>query len=197
MAIQIVREFGGLPVAVVSDASRVEHCRRLGAVGVIDRRRFSHFGRLPALADEAAFHNWLEGAKSFGKAFWDALGGKRNPRIVFEHVGEDTIPTSIFCCENGGMVVICGGTSGYAADVDLRYLWMRQKRLQGSHFANVEQCRALNDLVAAGRVDPCLSQVMSFDEVGLAHQLMRENRHPPGNMVVLVNAPRAAMRELA
>ena len=64
------------------------------------------------------------------------VGERRNPRIVFEHPGEDTIPTSIFVCENGGMVVICAGTTGYHAAVDLRYLWMRQKRLQGSHFAN-------------------------------------------------------------
>ena len=46
------------------------------------------------------------------------------------------------------MVVICAGTTGYNADVDLRYLWMRQKRLQGSHFANDEQANAFNDLVA-------------------------------------------------
>ena len=37
------------------------------------------------------------------------------------------------------MVVICAGTTGYNATLDLRYLWMRQKRLQGSHFANDEQ----------------------------------------------------------
>jgi hypothetical protein len=33
-------------------------------------------------------------------------------------------------------------------------------------------------------------------EIGLAHQLMHENRHPPGNMVALVGAPREGMTEL-
>ncbi|MFM9994460.1 MAG: crotonyl-CoA carboxylase/reductase [Phycisphaerales bacterium] len=196
MAIQVVREFGGRAVSVVSDPSKVDFCKRLGAVGVIDRSRFTHWGRLPDFGDAGAFGQWAQGAREFGKAFWEALGEKRNPRIVFEHVGESTIPTSVFCCDNGGMVVICGGTSGYAADVDLRYLWMRQKRLQGSHFANTEQCRALNTLVAEGRVDPCLSRVFPFSQVGDAHQLMRENKHPPGNMVVLVNAKRQGMRDL-
>jgi crotonyl-CoA carboxylase/reductase len=89
------------------------------------------------------------------------------------------------------MVVICAGTSGYsAADVDLRYLWMRQKRLQGSHFANTRQCAELNDMVAAGEVAPVLSRVFPFEGVGDAHQLMHENRHPAGNMAVLVNAAR-------
>ena len=87
------------------------------------------------------------------------------------------------------MVVICAGTSGYNADVDLRFLWTRQKRLQGSHFANTEQCRALNDMVAAGRIDPVLSRVFQFDGIGESHQLMYENAHPPGNMAILVNAP--------
>ena len=68
------------------------------------------------------------------------------------------MPTSIFVCDTGGMVVICAGTTGYNADVDLRYLWMRQKRFQGSHFANDDQATALNDLVLAGKVDPCLSR---------------------------------------
>ncbi len=197
LAIQLVREFGGRPVAVVSSPSRIEHCLRLGACGVIDRSEFHHWGRLPDFGDEAAFETWLAGARAFGRRFWEALGERRNPRIVFEHAGEATIPTSIYLCDNGGMVVICAGTSGYAADVDLRYLWMRQKRLQGSHFANLEQCRALNDLVRAGRVDPCLSRVAPLADVGHCHQLMRENRHPPGNMAVLVGAPRPGLRNLA
>jgi crotonyl-CoA carboxylase/reductase len=40
----------------------------------------------------------------------------------------------------------------------------------------------------AGKVDPCLSGTYSFDEIGRAHQLMYENKHPYGNMACLVNA---------
>ena len=50
-------------------------------------------------------------------------------------------------------------------DVDLRYLWMRQKRLQGSHFANDEQANGINQLVIDGKIDPCLSrETFAFDE---------------------------------
>jgi len=62
------------------------------------------------------------------------------------------------------------------------------KRLQGSHLANDEQSEAVNELVLAGKVDPCLSETYSFDEIGHAHQLMHENKHPYGNMACLVNA---------
>ena len=51
-----------------------------------------------------------------------------------------------------------------------------------------EQAAALNELVAAGMVNPCLRRTFGFDEVGQAHQLMYENRHPVGNMAILVGA---------
>jgi crotonyl-CoA carboxylase/reductase len=94
----------------------------------------------------------------------------------------------VFVCDTGGMVVICAGTTGYNAVADLRYLWMRQKRLQGSHFANDEQAAALNELVIKQQVDPCLSEVGTFDEIPRVHQAMYENRHPHGNMACLVGA---------
>jgi crotonyl-CoA carboxylase/reductase len=196
MAIQIVRELGGRSVAVVSSEEKAEFCRKLGAVGVIDRREFGHWGMLPHWTDGPGFAEWFEGAKAFGKAFWEALGEKRSPAIVFEHPGEDTIPTSIFLCDTGGMVVICAGTTGYNAVVDLRYLWMRQKRFQGSHFANDEQSAAFNQLLLEGRIDPCLSRTFTFEEIGLAHQLMSENRHPEGNMAALVSAPATGLTDV-
>ena len=194
-AIQIVRARGGIPVAVTSGPERGEFAMNLGAKGYIDRRNFDHWGVLPDWRDDAAYNEWLAGARKFGKALWDVIGERRNPRLVFEHPGESTIPTSIFVCDNGGMVVICAGTTGYLASVDLRYLWMRQKRLQGSHFANDEQCAAFNDMVARGEVDPCLSRTFAFSAVGDAHQLMYENKHPEGNMAILVGAHDADQRD--
>ncbi|MBI4128475.1 MAG: crotonyl-CoA carboxylase/reductase, partial [Parcubacteria group bacterium] len=187
-AIQIVRAYGGIPIAVVSSDAKMDFCTKLGAVGCINRTKFDHWGELPDPDDKAAYEKWNAGAKAFGKAIWDALGERRNPRIVFEHPGKDTIPTSIFVCDRGGMVVICAGTSGYKATLDLRYHWMHQKRLQGSHFANDDNALEFNDMVSNGNVDPCVSRTFSFDEIPDAHQLMYENRHPPGNMVALVNA---------
>ncbi|HET6770610.1 MAG TPA: crotonyl-CoA carboxylase/reductase [Actinomycetota bacterium] len=189
MAIQLVRELGGKAVAVVSSEEKADFCKRLGAVGTIDRKQFSHWGMPPHWTDADAYGQWFEGAKAFGKALWEAVGEKRAPRIVFEHPGEETIPTSIFVCDTGGMVVICAGTTGYNAVADLRYLWMRQKRFQGSHFANDEQSAAFNELVIGGRIDPCLSRTFWFQDIGQAHQLMGENAHPEGNMAALVSAP--------
>ena len=190
MAIQIVKAKGGIPIAVVSSEGRMEHCYKLGAKGVINRTdpAFTHWGRLPDTSDAAGYAEWMKGANAFRKKWSEVLGTRQGPRIVLEHPGESTIPTSVLVCDNAGMIVICAGTTGYNADVDLRYLWMRQKRLQGSHFANTEQCNALNDMVIAGQVDPALARTFAFDQVGTAHQLLHENTHPPGNLAIRVNA---------
>src|SRR6185312_14727120 len=75
-----------------------------------------------------------------------------------------------------------------------RYVWMRQKRIQGSHFAHLKQASAANRFVIDRRVDPCMSDVFPFAKIPYAPELMRTNKHKPGNMAVLVNAPRPGRR---
>jgi len=188
-AIQLAVTHGARAVAVVSDDERGEYCMKLGAMGFINRTKFSHWGIPPHWTDEAGQKEWTAGCRAFGKAIWDVLGERRNPDIVFEHPGEATIPTSIFVCEAGGMVVICAGTTGYSAMVDLRYHWVRQKRLQGSHGTNDEQAIAYNNLVRAGKIDPCLGQVYLFEDIGLAHYEMESGIDTFCNRVALVGAP--------
>jgi crotonyl-CoA carboxylase/reductase len=188
-AIQLATVHGARAVAVVSDDRRGEYCKRLGAAGYINRNEFSHWGIPPHWEDNEGQKEWLKGCRAFGKAIWDVLGEKRNPDIVFEHPGENTIPTSIFVCEAGGMVVICAGTTGYSATVDLRYHWVRQKRLQGSHGTNDEQARAYNQLVADGKINPCLGEVYSFEDIGQAHYDMEQGSTVLGKRVALVGAP--------
>ena len=188
-AIQLATVHGARSVAVVSDNERGEYCKSLGAVGYINRKNFSHWGIPPHWNDTDGQKEWLGGCRAFGKAFWEVLGEKRNPDIVFDHPGESTIPTSIFVCEAGGMVVICAGTTGYSAMVDLRYHWVRQKRLQGSHGTNDEQARAYNQLVCNGKINPCLGEVYAFEKIGQAHYDMEEGSNALGKRVALVGAP--------
>jgi crotonyl-CoA carboxylase/reductase len=188
MALGITRAFGGRSIAVISDEAKRPFCLAQGAAGVINRTQFSHWGPMPDTNDAAAYGAWAKGARAFGKAIWDVLGEKTSPRLVFEHPGEATLPTSIFVCATGGMVVICAGTTGYNVTMDLRYHWMRQKRFQGSHLSNDAQAAAVTALISDGRMDPCLSHTYQFDDLPECHQLMLENKHPFGNMAVLVNA---------
>ena len=64
-------------------------------------------------------------------------------------------------------MVVCAGTTGYSAMIDLRYLWVLQKRLQGSHGTNDDEARAYNQLVFEGAIDPCVGQLLAFEELPL------------------------------
>ena len=87
------------------------------------------------------------------------------------------------------MVVICARITGYSAMVDLRYHWLRQKRLQGSHGSNDEQAVAYNQLVVDGKIDPCVGKVYPFEDIGKAHADMEAGKTVFGNRVVLVGTP--------
>jgi crotonyl-CoA carboxylase/reductase len=195
LAVQLVTHAGGRAVAVVSSPEKGEYAKSLGAVGYVNRKDFSHWG-VPPKWDSPDWKAWLDGAKAFGKAVWDALGERSSPKIVFDHPGEDTIPTSIFVCDRGGMVVICAGTSGYDTLVDVRYLWYMQKRYQGSHLFNDEQAAAFNDLVRGGKIQTTLGHTYSYEESGHVHQLMGDGKLPEGNVAVLINAPEAGLTDL-
>ena len=78
--------------------------------------------------------------------------------------------------------------------MDARYVWMNQKRIQGSHFAHLKQAAAANHLMIERRLDPCMSEVFEFKEIPDAHIKMRKNEHKPGNMSVLVQSPRTGLR---
>jgi crotonyl-CoA carboxylase/reductase len=102
----------------------------------------------------------------------------------------------VFVVKRGGMVVICAGTTGFNLTMDARYLWMHQKRVQGSHFAHLKQAAAANQLMIERRLDPCLSEVFPWAQLPEPHMKMLRNEHKPGNMAVLVQAPVAGLRTL-
>src|SRR6185369_11449759 len=179
LGVQLVKLGGGIPVGVVSSAEKGEYAKQLGAIGFINRKDFSHWG-VPPRWNDPEWKSWFAGAKAFGKAIWEVLGEKTSPRIVFEHPGEDTIPTSNFVCDRGGMIVICAGTTGYDTLIDVRYLWYLQKRYQGSHLMNTEQAAAFNDLVRDGTIQTTLGAAYPYDQIPHVHRLMEEGGLPEG-----------------
>lgn len=195
-ATQLVKASGGRAIAVVSDADRGEFAMKYGAIGYINRREFDHWGIPPRTDDATGQKAWTASARSFGKKIWEIAGAREDPAIVFEHPGANTIPTSIFVCRPGGMVVICAGTTGFDAMVDLRYHWTRQKRLQGSHGTNDEQAIAYNRLVCDGTIDPVVGRVLPLDEIPRAHAEMGRGEEVFGNTVILIGAagPEAGRR---
>ncbi len=192
-AIQLANTAGANAIGVISDEDKRDFVMGLGARGVINRKDFACWGQMPPV-NSPEYRTWTSEVRRFGKAIWDIAGRGVNPDIVFEHPGEQTFPVSTFVVKRGGMVVICAGTTGFNLTLDARYLWMHQKRVQGSHFANLKQASAANQLMLDRRLDPCLSEVFPWEDIPAAHMKMLRGVHKPGNMGVLVGAPRAGLR---
>jgi crotonyl-CoA carboxylase/reductase len=190
--VQLAAASGANAIGVVSDATKRDYVMQLGAKGVINRKEFNCWGAMPTV-NSPAYDAWVKEARKFGKAIWE-ITGKRDVDIVFEHPGEQTFPVSSLVVKRGGMVVFCAGTTGFNISFDARYVWMRQKRIQGSHFAHLKQASAANQFVLDRRIDPCMSEVFPWKEVPHAHMKMWKNQHRPGNMAVLINAPHPGLR---
>ena len=192
--VQLCAAAGANAIGVISDEGKRDYVMSLGARGVINRKDFKCWGQLPKV-NSPEFNSFMGEARKFGKAIWN-LTGRKDVDIVFEHPGEQTFPVSCFVAKRGGMVVFCAGTTGFNLTFDARFVWMRQKRIQGSHFAHLKQAAAANQFVIDRRIDPCLGEVFSWDKAPAAHTKMWRNEHSPGNMAVLVNSPRPGLKSL-
>ena len=193
MAVQLCATAGANAIGVVSDDDKRDFVMSLGAKGVINRKDFDCWGELPPVTGEG-YGDYLKKTREFGKAIWGITGKGVDVDFVFEHPGQATFPVSCFVVKRGGMVVFCAGTTGYNITFDARFVWMRQKRIQGSHFAHLKQASQANRLMIERRIDPCMSEVYSWDDIPQAHMRMLNNEHSPGNMAVLVNAPTTGLR---
>jgi crotonyl-CoA carboxylase/reductase len=181
---QLCRAAGANALAVVSSPEKGELAKQLGAVDYIDRTEFAEMVRR---GDESAEEEKRRFAatRAFAKRVKEILGDA--PDIVFEHVGKEVFPTSVFVVKPFGKVVTCGATSGYQLDFDVRYLWMRQKQIIGCHAFNAYEAWRANELVHEGKIRPVLWKALGFEELPEAHRLVDENRHV-GKIAIRIGA---------
>jgi crotonyl-CoA carboxylase/reductase len=185
-ALQLCKTAGANAVGIVSSEEKGDLVKQLGAVDYINRNEFAEMMRTDEnLADPAAEKKRFKASRAFAKRVKEILGDA--PDVVFEHVGRATFPTSVFVVKPFGKVVICGATSGFQLDFDVRYLWMRQKQIIGSHGANAYEATQANRLMAEGKIRPVIWRTMAFEGVPEAHQLLYENKHL-GKIAILVGA---------
>jgi crotonyl-CoA carboxylase/reductase len=190
-AVQLVKLLGARAIAVVSSAEKGELVKALGADGVINRKDFPNLPFKPNETPEQTKAR-MDDTKKFGKAIWDITGKKKGPDVVFEHVGRETFAASVFLCATFGRIVICGATSGFDLNFDVRHLWMRQKTILGSHFANALECQKANELVHRGVIKPVLTETFGYEDIPRVHEMMAKNQLK-GTVACLVGAPRTGL----
>ncbi|SMD22490.1 crotonyl-CoA carboxylase/reductase [Kibdelosporangium aridum] len=179
-AVQMVKNGGGIAVGVVGSAEKMAAARALGCDLVINRDEIG-IGSAGADPDQV-----IAQGKRLGKLIRQGVG--EDPHIVFDHVGRATFGISLFVVRRGGSVVTCGSSTGYQHQFDNRYLWMRLKRIVGSHVANLQEQVECARLFTLGQVMPALSALYPLEQVGEATRLVQLNEHI-GKVGVLCMAP--------
>jgi crotonyl-CoA reductase len=180
-AVQYVLNGGGIPVGVVSSASKADVLRSMGCDAVIDRQAAGYrFWKDEHTQDDA---EW----RRFGKDVRALVG--EDPNIVFEHPGRQTMGASVFVCARGGTIVTCAATTGYMIEYDNRHLWMKLKTIKASHFANYREAWDANRLISLGRIQPILSATYPLEQTGEAAFQVHRNLHD-GKIGVRCLSPR-------
>src|SRR5882762_6247965 len=106
-AIQVAKLFHCRVITTAGDESKLEKARGLGA-------------------DFGINHYQQKISEEVRK-----LTNKEGVDIVIEHVGVARWEESVKCLKPGGTLVTCGATSGFNANIDLRFLFSRQLSLLG------------------------------------------------------------------
>jgi len=144
-AIQIAKFFGTRVIATAGTDEKLEKARQLGADQTINHKT-------QKIRDEVR-----------------RITGKRGVDVVFEHVGTATWDDSLASLAPSGRLVTCGATTGYAAKIDLRFLFSRQLSLLGSYMGRKSELLTVLKLVASGKLKPVLDRVFPLAETSADH----------------------------
>ncbi|GAA2428207.1 crotonyl-CoA carboxylase/reductase [Actinomadura vinacea] len=176
-AVQFVRNGGGIPVCVVGSEDKAEIIRAIGGRHIINRATLG--------LGDAGFRS-PDAWRLLGARIRELAGG--DPDIVFEYLGQETFATSVRLARRGGSVVTCGSSTGYRHEYDNRHLWMKIKRIIGSHGANYDEAAQVNRLIALGMITPTLSTAYPLAQAADAVRAVQTNRHI-GKVGILCLAP--------
>jgi NADPH:quinone reductase-like Zn-dependent oxidoreductase len=161
-AIQIAKLTGARVIATAGSRPKLDQARKLGADEVIDHAQ-------QKISEEVR-----------------RLTGKRGVDVVFEHVGTATWEQSVLSLAIGGRLVTCGATTGFAAQLDLRYLFARQLSLLGSYMGSRAELFTVLKLVGEKRLRPVIDRILPLAEVAEAHRRL-EQREQFGKVVLTVS----------
>ena len=104
------------------------------------------------------------------------MTNRRGVDVVFEHVGTATWEDSLASLALAGRLVTCGATTGYAAKIDLRFLFSRQLSLLGSYMGTKDEFRTVLKLVAAGKLKPVIDRTFPLAEAAAAHTYLESGQ---------------------
>jgi acryloyl-coenzyme A reductase len=145
--IQIARALGGHPIAVTTSPSKIEFLKSLGAEDVIVSKELGYSADVWRLTE------------------------KRGVDIAIDNVGA-TLPETLRCMTQGGIVVVLGNVGGAAVPVSPGLLIGRRLRIAGSGMATLEDVQQTLAMIKAGMVKAVVSASVKFSEAPKAHAML-------------------------
>lgn len=150
--IQVARMLGGRVLASAGSDEKLERARELGAEAGVNYRTEDLATRVRELTDG------------------------RGVDVVMESVGGDVMAGSIASLAKNGKVVTVGAHAGEVVPVDMILLFRNQWSVVGSVRATADEIRHVVNLVAEGKLDPVIHDVLPLEAASEAHRLMEERR---------------------
>ena len=182
----------GAGIGVISDESKREYVLSLGAKGVINRKNFKCWGQLPTVS-AAEFEAYMKGGAQVRQSDWE-FTDKKDVDMVFEHPGETDVPDLMLrgqARRHGGVLRRNDRLQPHLRrairlDAAEAHPGLALRPLEAGRGGQQVRHRAPHRPLPVGSVP--------WDQIPLAHTKMWKNQHAPGNMAVLVNAPRTGLR---
>ncbi len=101
----------------------------------------------------------------------------RKANVVFDHVGQATWEKSMRSMAPGGRLVNCGVTSGGKAEIDIRFVFVRQFSLLGSYMGGMGELLKVLTFFEDGRLRPVVDSVFPLKDAAAAQERMEKNEH--------------------
>jgi NADPH:quinone reductase-like Zn-dependent oxidoreductase len=161
-ALQLAKMAGAVVIVTSSSEDKLNRARQLGADYIINYKT----------SDVTVI------VKDVTKA--------RGVDIALDTVGADTMPINLGVVRKGGSIVICGVTSGPAAQMNLQSLYWNQLVIMGSTMGSDEDFRSLLSAVSAVKLKPVISSVYPLAQAKDALAEM-ENGQQFGKIVLKVS----------
>lgn len=105
--------------------------------------------------------------------------------VVVETAGGETLSRSIECCNYGARIGLIGVLGGLDCKFSAFHLMMHQISVRGIYMESTLELRALARALDAGRVEPAIDRVFSFDDAPKAYAHLASGRHL-GKVVIRV-----------
>ena len=151
-AIQIAKMFHCRVITTAGGPEKLAKAKALGADHVID-----HYEQ--NIRDEVR-----------------AIVGKAGVDIVFEHTGAATWRHSVSCMKTNGRLVTCGATTGGEVPLDLRHLFARQLKFQGSFMGTMGELWDALRCFERGVLRPVVDRTFPLEEARAAHEYLQQKK---------------------